>query len=447
MEKKEDKALKEKRFVKLIIFLFVLIFIISYSFRFDFFYYPFIYSIMVLGIVLMPFLTIYGLMLYPINVFLHAILPTKIGPIPIALSTIYDFAALAGLFLILFIKEKKKKFNFNDILALTSVALLHILLLIHDLPISFSNYRYILFLDAVLIYFIVSKIIYKKQRIRFFLWILILASMFFVFRFFHHASTFQQSIAGFGNNSISRGLAFIIPLAIYLFWSEKSKYLKGILIIILAFSIQTLLVLGSRASWISLFPVLIIIGIKNIKRKTTLLFGTLAIILVLFFVISSPEIITEFGSITEQVPRGEAATEGSVQSRFRLIKMNWELFKEKPILGWGPGETENTLGKQKGIYKNTHNSYLELMVGWGIFGVIIYLMLFVFSIINAYKAQKLSEGKDKFIYNISWGIIFSLIVVGINQFMINNPAVAVAWIGFGLSAALYYNAKHTKKNN
>lgn len=437
--------MEEKTFVRIIIAVYAVVFLVSYSFKFDFLYYPLINNVVWAGIISVPLFPILGLLIYPIAVFLQTILPKEIGILPVALSTIYTFAAFGGLFWFINSKLKEKRHNFNDILALALLVLLHILLLYHHLPIAFSNYRYVLFLDAVLIYFVVSRTVYKKEILRLFLWILIIACMVFVFRFVHHAGTFQESIPGFENNGISRDLVFIVPILIYLFWSEKDKYLKGILFFSLAFLMPTLLALGSRAAWISLAPLLIVIGVKNIKRKTTWVFGALAILMVILYVLTSVQLTQEWISIVKETPKGESSEEASISQRYQLIRISLELFRERPILGWGPGQTENTLEQQTGLYRNTHNAYLELMVGWGLFGLLFYLALFGYSIRNLYRAQKIFKRRDEFLYNLSQGILFGLIVVGLNQFMINESHEAMVWIGFGLSTALYNLAIKSSK--
>lgn len=445
MEKKED--LKEKRFIRTIIILYILVFLLAFSWRLSFYYFLFTSLFAIIGIISLPLFTVLGLTLYPISSFIYSILPKDIGLYPIALSTIYDFAALAGLLILLFVKEKKeqRESNKNDFLTIGFLFLITFLTIYHRLPFSFSNYWYILILVAGLIYFVVSKTLYKKERLRLFIWLFLIVVMSLIFRFSFYAHSFQESFIGqFNNNMFSRDLVFIVPIVIYLFWAEKNKYLKIISLISLAFLVQNIAIMGSRGSWIAIIPVLAIIGMMNIKKEKTIwLFGILAVIFVMTYILTSPEIIREFSSIHEQVPKGEAAEEKTISSRWLILKSGWELFKERPLMGWGPGDQERILYEEKGIRYNTHNSYLEVAISAGFFALSIYIMLFIYSIINCYKAQKLLKDKDQFTYNISWGVLFGLIAIGIDQCFKNRSYAAPVWIGFGLSTALYYIAKNT----
>lgn len=420
---------------------------LSFSWQLSKLYFDIITVFSAVGIMSMPLFTLAGLMIFPLVLFMQSLLPSGIGYIPISLSTLYDFVALAGLLFFIFKYKKESKLNVNDIWVLSFFVLLNLLMIYHGVNISFSNYWYILSLEAIFIYFVVSKAVDSPKRMGVFCWGLILIVMSIIFRYTFYAKEFQESIIGgsFDNNMFSRDLVFIIPLMIYLLWSEKNKWLKGILLVSLALSIQNFAVMGSRASWISLIPVLLFIGIKNIRKKSTLGFGVLAILFIIYYVISSPQIVNEIFSI-QNVEGGESAEESSIQGRFQALDAGLILFKEKPLLGWGPSRHETVVAtklEELGMTgRNTHNAHLEVMLSMGLFGILIYIMLFVYSAINAYKAQKLAKGKDELIYNISWGVIFGLIALCINQAMINRSYTAIVWIGFGLSTALYHIAKN-----
>ncbi len=451
MEKKGD-WLKNKKIVKYIIIAYLFVFMLSFSWHLSKFFFDIMILFSAAGIILIFLSLPVGLLLYPISSFLHSLLPAQLGFIPVHLSTVYDLAALAGLIIFsLFYKKKKRSgYNLNDYLAFGFLMLLGLYSVYHGVDISFSNYWLVLSAFSVLIYFVVSDIIDSKERLRAFLWIMVIAVMSLIFRFSFYARGFQESFIGgsFDNNMFSRDLVFIIPIVIYMFWSEKNNLLKGILLISLAFLMQNLMVMGSRASWLALAPFLLLIGIKNIKKKSTWGLGILAVIFLVFYVLSSPQIIDELYSI-EYAEQGTESEEGSMRGRFEALEAGLSLFYERPILGWGPSRHEelNMIRMEELGYKGraTHNSYLDLMIGMGFFGILIYVMIFVYSCINAYKAQKLTKRKDNFVYNMSWAVIFGLGALFINQTMINRPYASVIWISFGLSTSLYIIAKKQSK--
>ena len=56
-----------------------------------------------------------------------------------------------------------------------------------------------------------------------------------------------------------------------------------------------------------------------------------------------------------------------------------------------------------------HNSYIQIGVEMGLFGLIVYVSLFISSIFLCYSAQKISKHKDDYIYYIANGTMFGLI--------------------------------------
>ncbi|MBD3248620.1 hypothetical protein GF336_01070 [Candidatus Woesearchaeota archaeon] len=452
----EKKGFSEKKFTKYILAAYFFVFIISFSWHLSYYFYDFMTIYSVVGILFMPIIASVGLLMYPSIAFVYSLLPSQVGFIPVNLSTLYDIVALGGLFLYI-AKSKKKTRNVSDFLTIFFLIFMVFLAIYHGVEISFSNYWLILMLTGGLVYFVVSNVIDNKKKLRIFVWLLILMIMAIIFRYTFYATGFQSSFAGnFDNNMFSRDLVFIVPMIIYLFWAEKNKILKGLLLVSVGLIMQNIAVMGSRASWLAIAPVLVLIGIKNIRKKSTWGFAILGILFVIFYVVSSPQIMDEIYSL-ERAGGGVESEDGSMRGRFEAMHAGLNAFKQRLFLGWGPSKHMMTVINYMDSIglrgRAMHNAYLEIMVGMGLFGILLYLSLFASSFFNAYNAQRLARGKDKFVYNISWGIIFALAAFSINHAMVNRAHTTVLWIAFGLSTAVYriairmHNNEHDKNIN
>ena len=80
--------------------------------------------------------------------------------------------------------------------------------------------------------------------------------------------------------------------------------------------------------------------------------------------------------------------EGSINTRFKMIQMGWNglknvrfLVTESIIIGF-------LLGEEVGRLLTLHNNIIELLVGIGLFGTIIYYLAHIIVIKDLYKCSK-----------------------------------------------------------
>jgi O-antigen ligase len=436
----------EKQRYQWIIGIFFIIFVISFKGG-NTLYTKGIAGTILLSIIMSVSSNIFMFMMYPVSLIFQFVLPTELPGVPIALPTIIMLGCLY--FMITEKLNNKKKYPIDYCASLTyaMILLLFILTAIHGLPISFKNYRLMHFLESGILFFIISRRINSEKRLKVMSWILVFLSLAISVKLFSYTTLFEQAFFGFENNNLSRQLSFIIPFMLGLFWAEKNNILKSLIIITMAFTAQSLIQLGSRATYISLFIALSLMSLRNIKKRSIWLFGILGVILLI--VSASDVIIEEFDSIFEQGFKGENSEEASISGRYWALRQGFGLFMDSPIFGHGPGYFERAMYHKTGVGMNAHNSYIEIMASWGISGILIYLSMFYFSLVNLWKAQK-KLIKNKYVYNVAQGCFFGIVAIMINQFMINGPWEPMVWLGFGLSSALYYlsfNKDITKEIN
>ena len=89
--------------------------------------------------------------------------------------------------------------------------------------------------------------------------------------------------------------------------------------------------------------------------------------------------------------RNERVTEGSITIRIYMVRYGLELFKESPLIGYGINNYRVLLGKDIGRITYAHNNYIELLVGLGILGAIIYYSIYANAVICLLKSKNNSS--------------------------------------------------------
>lgn len=85
--------------------------------------------------------------------------------------------------------------------------------------------------------------------------------------------------------------------------------------------------------------------------------------------------------------RNEEINERSISTRIYMIKFGFEMFKYKPIIGYGIGNYEVLLEKSINMKTYAHNNYIELLVDVGILGTIIYYAIYVQALLYLKKIK------------------------------------------------------------
>lgn len=85
--------------------------------------------------------------------------------------------------------------------------------------------------------------------------------------------------------------------------------------------------------------------------------------------------------------RNERVDEGSIILRSYMFRYGLELFKASPLIGYGINNYRILLRKDIGVITYAHNNYIELLVGVGILGAIVYYAMYVNAIIYLLKSK------------------------------------------------------------
>jgi O-antigen ligase len=72
---------------------------------------------------------------------------------------------------------------------------------------------------------------------------------------------------------------------------------------------------------------------------------------------------------------------GPVMFRMAIYQAGWEMFLQKPFTGWGAADMQAELSKRISDFHQDqfffHNTYLEILVQYGLVGLLLYLWLVV----------------------------------------------------------------------
>jgi hypothetical protein len=185
---------------------------------------------------------------------------------------------------------------------------------------------------------------------------------------------------GLNANIVGMYLAISSIFAVYL---AKVKGNKWYYVLVLLFSPIVLLTGSRKALFLLVVGVLGLLLLLLVERHQQNTKGKLALIagaLVIFTacVLFVPSLYDLVGRRVIEVFRtlfGEGGEDESTRIRLNMIEVGIKLFRQKPLLGQGVGSY-------------AHNNYIELLVGVGIVGTLIYYSMYLVTIVRLVRNRK-----------------------------------------------------------
>ena len=99
----------------------------------------------------------------------------------------------------------------------------------------------------------------------------------------------------------------------------------------------------------------------------------------------------------------------STLTRFRMITYGLELFSNKPLFGFGVGNYRYMYNTNFGLFSYSHSNFIELLVGVGLVGTIVFYFMFIRNLSILYRIGS----KDRFV-NAIFSINFALLLISIS---------------------------------
>lgn len=195
---------------------------------------------------------------------------------------------------------------------------------------------------------------------------------------------------------------FIYP--VYFKWTLRAVWVLASL-----FSLLVVIVVQTRSVWLGLCITGIVSLLQQLKNQRSRLSArhTLPAVAIAILVI-----VGAFSSFTNQIIEKRLSAEkeivtavldgeveklpySSIAIRVQLWKAGLDFFLEKPLLGWGDNGKRIAINKSgwmpanvKANFGHLHNSYLELLVNYGLLGLLFYISFMIWIASSAVHARR-----------------------------------------------------------
>jgi O-antigen ligase len=232
---------------------------------------------------------------------------------------------------------------------------------------------------------------------------------------------FLQAVA----NGVSMNLLGILVLVL----AQKGR--KFIWLLWLALPVAILATM-TRAVWISFAVSALILGFRMIRRRM-LAAVVLAVVAGLL-----GGIAIGFGNHSLQDALSDRTSErGPVQARMAVYTAGWAMFMERPLAGWPAGRMYAELGRRMEGYHlrifYVHNTYLALLVEFGLPGLALYAILF-FNLFRLARRSALNESSWVAALRKAWPILLSVYLI--NAFFVDMTYQFVIGLLFTVAGML-----------
>lgn len=215
-------------------------------------------------------------------------------------------------------------------------------------------------------------------------------------------------------------------LGLVAFDAFRRGILRGIWAVLLFFTVPlALLATRTRAVWLaaalSTIAVVLFGNHKRLRRPALALcaLGVIAVCAALLYQ-------ADAGNLVERMQ-----DRSPVDFRLEMYEAGWQMFTEKPLLGWGSEaniqpELEKRISNFHPERYLFHNTYLELAVERGFLGLVLYAWLFVSLFRLARKPRGTAALEDNFLdvrFRRLWPIILGVYLLNASAVVMNYQFV------------------------
>lgn len=425
------------------------------------------------GFLLIPiFIIIIGLYLLSSDVIL--LLITALTPLSVS-SEIADsgflvswpteplLIGITALFILKFVYDNSfdKRILKHPISILVGLSLCWMLIssITSEIPVVSFKYLISRLWFVIPFYFMAIMLFKRKKLLKLFSWLYVIPLIgVIIYSIYRHAQFGFSEEAGhwvmnpFFNDHTANGamLAFFIPVFIgYNRMNKYSKTIRWISFIVSMILILALILSFSRAAWLSLVIVFFIFLCIRWKIKFRWI-GLTFSVLIIFFYVFQKDIVQQLEKNSTESSENyvehiksiyNISSDASNLERINRWQSAIRMFKERPIVGWGPGSyqfvyapyqrlNEKTIiSSNTGDKGNAHSEYLGPLAEMGIPGFIFIVMLVILSIKTGIKIyQHTTNNEIKMISLVCVLALSSYFIHGLlNNFLDTDKASIPVW--------------------
>lgn len=240
-----------------------------------------------------------------------------------------------------------------------------------------------------------------------------------------------------GRNAFYISVSIAVIYAHIIHNQHSKTMIKIIMYTILFLCLLALMATGKRGHLLSSVISMVVLQVilakfqgRNILLKAITIITTI-IIGIYLLIILFPEAAAPFLRFIER--EGGDQTSG----RIELFILAFEMFKEKPMLGWGVGVYNNLYGI------GTHNMYLQILSEHGLMGILLFILLLLFNLRMVLKKLKEFNNINN---NDKRSLLFSLyiqmffIIYGMTGNPVNDGFILIIYL---MASSIPYT-QHTK---
>lgn len=326
-------------------------------------------------------------------------------------------------------------------------------------------------------YFLCAELFKDPKNINKFIWFYIAGLVIvMIYTITNHAThgfdgdTAHWVMTPFYNDHTAYGAAlaiYIILCAAYLFMPNLKKSRRIGVIAVLCLMILAIILSYCRASWISLIAALGVLTCVLLKIKFKYIAAIAVVLIGLFFTFqqqifdslskndqdASGNIVENIQSITN------ISTDASNLERINRWNSAIRLFKERPVVGWGPGtyqfvyapfqESKNKtiISTNSGDMGNAHSEYIGALAEQGVPGSLIVVAIVVAFMYNGLMTYRRAKNREsKILVLASTLALLGYFVHGIlNNFLDTDKLAVPVWSCMAIITAI--DCYHADKEN
>jgi O-antigen ligase len=165
-----------------------------------------------------------------------------------------------------------------------------------------------------------------------------------------------------------------------------------------------LVILQSRASYVAFVLLIPFIGLTFFQRRKWAKTAVICLLLPALMMISPivrerllltiSQVKYEFVGETQMSP---GKTQAVPQDRFHMWHGAWEIFKDHPWIGVGPGAYRTALHARDGdsyasMIAHPHNNFLHMGVSYGLIGIVVFVWFLYVLIVSGWRNKDRPEG-------------------------------------------------------
>lgn len=328
-------------------------------------------------------------------------------------------------------------------------------------------------------FFFVAAILFKDfGNTRRFIWLYVIGLVIvIIYTIFNHAKYGFGEEAGhwvmdpFYNDHTAYGaaLAMFIPFLAGFTFDKSYKFsIRMTAFMLFMLFILAVILSYSRAAWISIIAAGMVYLVVLLRIKFKWLLSIFVILVAMFFGFQHQiiEVLerNEQDSSTDFVEHVQSiyniTSDASNLERINRWQAGIRMFRERPLVGWGPGtyqflyapfqrsKEKTIISTNAGDLGNAHSEYLGPMAEQGLPGMLTILLVVVIGIYTALKIVKYAKNPQvRLMALLSMLAVFTYFVHGfLNNFLDTDKASVPVWGFFAIILALdIYHMKDNEK--